>query len=199
LNSGQFCASRVCRAPPISPRTDRRSPPASNLCDYGSTTLLTSYRIVATYRISSLVRGVSGDDPEGGAGIGVPGRGRNRAPGGSGDRAQNRQGGAPRGPSRFASGRPRLANVVFAPYERDRMRIPPPGAPPAPSRGRRRRRGSPPTPRLWRACTLARRSFSEGGKRENPGAATRRGNEETALFDIVKMDGARSAVARMKP
>jgi hypothetical protein len=28
---------------------------------------------------------------------------------------------------------------------------------------------------------------------ENPGAATRGGNEETALFDIVKMDGARSA------
>jgi hypothetical protein len=175
-------------------------------------------------RPSSLTRGVSGDDPAGGARCGVPGCGRIRGSGGSGprphrarhpggevarasepeatpetqsaERAQNRQGGAPRGPFRFAPGRLRLANVGSRLTSAIEMRIPPPGAPPAPrfgagsqrqgfkadisaeasskggakeeSRTQARKRAvgmedCPPPPRLWRACLLARRSFSEGG------------------------------------
>ena len=112
---------------------------------------------------SSLTRGVSGDDPAGGARCGVPGCGRIRGPGGSGprpgrarhpggevarasepeatpetqsaERAQNRQGGAPRGPFRFAPGRLRLANVGSRLTSAIEMRTPSLGAPPAPRFG----------------------------------------------------------------
>jgi hypothetical protein len=57
------------------------------LFDYISTTLLTTYRSCGTRFASSLRRGVSGDDPEGGAGSGVPRLRRETAtPGGPGSR-----------------------------------------------------------------------------------------------------------------
>jgi hypothetical protein len=58
-------------------------------------------------------------------------------------------------------------------------RLAPPGAPPPLGAG-----------------TKGSGSGAEG--RQNPGAKTRRGNEETALFDIVKMEGASGASARRR-
>jgi hypothetical protein len=51
------------------PRNARTRPRLRS--DYTSTTLLTTYRVHATGLASSLIEGVSGDDPEGGAGSGV--------------------------------------------------------------------------------------------------------------------------------
>ena len=156
-------------------------------------------------RPSSLTRGVSGDDPAGGARCGVPGVRPYPRPGGSGprprrarhpggevarasepeatpeaqsaERAQNRQGGAPRGPFRFAPGRLRLANVGSRLTSAIEMRIPSLGAPPAPRSGRRSevRSGRKGNPRQKRVAGtkktalrrqgyggLARRSLSEG-------------------------------------
>ena len=124
--------------------------------NYISDMLLTTYRAYATYRISSLMRGVSGDDPAGGAGCGVPGRARNRDPGGSGRPGPKSPGWNAGRPVPVCPGRPRLANVVRAFTRARRMRIPPPGAPPAPRLG----------------AGDARRG------RKNPGAETRAGNEE---------------------
>jgi hypothetical protein len=125
-------------------------------------------------------RGASPETFADGARCGVPGRGPYPRPGRFGTRARRSGGdsadasrgpgpktarvGAPRGPFRFAPDG-RVSQTWCAPLRRARrMRIPPPGAPPAPSIG-------------------------GGGDRckakENPGAATRGGNEETALFDIV--------------
>ena len=64
-------------------------------------------------------------------------------------------------------GRPRLANVVRAFTRARRMRIPPPGAPPAPRFGA---------------------GDAKRGRAKSPGAGARRGNEETALFDIVNRE-----------
>src|SRR5262245_22654169 len=81
------------------------------------------------------MRGVSGDDPEGGAGGGVPAASvsrarevRNRAdepeatPEPSAERAQNRHGGAPRGAVPVARDGPRFANVASRDYARDRIK-----------------------------------------------------------------------------
>jgi hypothetical protein len=104
---------------------------------------------------------------------------RIRAPGGSGEPGpKTARVGAPRGPFRFAPDG-RVSQTWCAPLRRARrLRIPPPGAPPAPRFGAGRSgKGYPPTLRRRRP-----------GKR-NPGAATRGGNEETALFDIVNRMG----------
>ena len=92
---------------------------------------------------------------------------RIRAPGGSGDRAQNRQGWSAERPVPVCPGRPRLANVVRAFTES------------ATTKDTASRRS-------------ARPSFgaeeTDAKAKENPGAATRGGNEETALFDIVNRE-----------
>ena len=81
------------------------------------------------------------------------------------DPGRQRHGGAPRGGLPVAREGPRLASVASRPTSATCSRLAPPGA--------------PPTPRFGGCC-------EEEAK--NPGAETRHGNEETALFDIVKME-----------
>jgi hypothetical protein len=195
-------------------------------------TILTTYRVSGRLPYPRSRRGVSGDDPAGGARCGVPARGRNRGPGGSGpqprrarhpgsevagatepeatpetesaERAQNRQGGAPRGPFRFASGRLRLANVGSRLTSAIEMRIPPPGAPPAPRGGdrsskgqgkhirrsvkQRRDEGGEQTRTRKRGVgtkKTARRRQGYGGLAYLPAEASAKAG---ALFDIVKRE-----------
>jgi hypothetical protein len=90
---------------------------------------------------------------------------RIRAPGGSGDRAQNRQGWSAERPVPVCPGRPRLANVVRAFTES------------ATTKDTASRRSARPS--------LGAEETEAKADKENPGAATRGGNEETALFDMV--------------
>src|SRR3981081_2888073 len=53
-------------------RKCRRAPQVRLILGYETTFMLTTQRIYSTRFVSSLMRGVSGDDPEGGAGSGVP-------------------------------------------------------------------------------------------------------------------------------
>src|SRR3981081_2925977 len=53
-------------------RKCRRAPQVRLILGYETTFMLTTQRIYSTRFASSLMRGVSGDDPEGGAGSGVP-------------------------------------------------------------------------------------------------------------------------------
>src|SRR3981189_165379 len=68
-------------------RKCRRAPQVRLILGYETNFMLTTQRIYSTRFASSLMRGVSGDDPEGGAGSGVPrlrrvpaGRGRSGTP-----------------------------------------------------------------------------------------------------------------------
>src|SRR3979409_1567569 len=113
------------------------------------------------------MRGVSGDDPEGGAGSGVPRlRLVTAGSGGPGHRppgittwlrgarctdpeampemearppAENRHGGAPRGERPGSGVAPPLTSAEVAPRKRDNNTSAPVGAPPAPHLGRTRR------------------------------------------------------------
>src|SRR3981081_1763186 len=135
-------------------------------------------------------RGVSGDDPEGGAGSGVPRlRLVTAGSGGPGHRppgittwlrgarctdpegrpemearppAENRHGGAPRGERPASWDAPRLTSAEVAPRKRDNNTSAPVGAPPAPLLGWVRR------------------------DKDKPGAERVAGTKNTALFDIVR-------------
>jgi hypothetical protein len=126
---------------------------------------------------------------------------RIRAPGGSGHRptdrrqlqtqgaarAQNRQGWSAERPVPVCPGRPRLANVVRAFTESATNKDTASRRSARPSvRGGTQRQGL----RQTDPPKLGRRRAGRG--KRNPGAATRAGTKKTALFDIVKMDGASS-------
>jgi hypothetical protein len=151
--------------------------------------------------MSSLMRGVSGDDPAGGAGSGVPGPRLVTAPREVRDlRPTGRDTRRRRSPARRSRRRLRKRRARSGPktarVERREARSGLPRTAASRKRGARLYESAPNEDTASRRS--ARPSFGAedtDARQENPGAGTRAGPKKTGLFDIVNRTG---RVARME-